>query len=299
MRRDIERATEERDVAKLLEHLRTRRTVDVPPEDRDLHRHDLVALAICRSLATLRDNQGLVAALSVPLGLRAHGTVTSALGTPGGRDELLHAIADPRVALETRIRQADAIRDVFYRAYDSAYMTRVATLARSLAADGELCATVCAQLRVRDVKETDLTPDLRVAIAVLTELHGATESQHARFEAARALASIDPAAYEALGSPAGAALGWLSHPQLDWPYVRFRYAYDSRCAFDKSVVVFEHEGKETEEPERILTDDSRAGSFTQVAIGRTPGRYRAWIRLYKDGAIVSNSYACEFDLPAR
>jgi hypothetical protein len=135
----------------------------------------------------------------------------------------------------------------------------------------------------------------------LTEIHRSSDSERVRFEAARALAKTDPGAYAALDSPAGPALGRLAQPRVSAGRIGFRYEYHSRTPYDRSVVVLERGECEVE----IAATLDLGGEWVSMSAGLTvtapptlpAGRYRALIRLYRDGKCVSRSYGCVVDLP--
>jgi hypothetical protein len=303
----------------LLELLRARDALYARPGNDDLRLYDVVARAICLRLATLRDYGALAEALRFDLGRRASLTLARAFGTPGGRDELLRRIADEQTPPEARVALAGAIADTgaFYRSEyvrvedrwryerhvdkgNSGYLTRVAKLAASLTRHGDLCATLCEQIRLS--VDPELRTDVKGAVRFLIAVHRTARSERARFEAARALAAIGPRAYGWIDSPAGSALGRLEIWREEAGLLRFRLEYhEPRCQFDRSVLVFERNGQETEVPVSVPRLDGGSGVSSEWSDappkGLRAGRYRVWIRLYRDGVAVSNGYGCEIDLP--
>jgi hypothetical protein len=135
----------------------------------------------------------------------------------------------------------------------------------------------------------------------LTGIHRHSGSERVRFEAARALAKIDPGAYAALDSPAGPALGRLTQPRVSAGRIGCRYEYHSRTPYERSVVVLERGEREVE----VEVTLALGGEWVSTSAGLTvpvpptlpAGRYRAFIRLYRDGKCVSRSYGCVVDLP--
>lgn len=295
------------DAPALLALLRERAGID----DEELRHYDVVAEAAAQRLVTLHDLDALAVMLQLPLGWRALDTLAHGFATPAGRDDLLRRIGDESIEPARRVKWAAYVEDVAPRPWelpklpkaDARYFTRVAALALSLAVHEELCATLCRQVRQGVGSSPARQADVRAAIPVLTRLHGDSRSEWARFEAAAALARIDPSAYAALDSPAGPALGRLSPPRfLDGRMrIEFRYEYHSHAPYDRSVVVLARDGREVEFEMRLRLRGEWTSMSSGLILAVPPsvpaGRYRAFIRLYRDGKCVSRSYGCDVDLP--
>lgn len=310
----------------LLELLRERCAMHAGPDEAELRRCDLVALAVCEYLAAVRNPDALACALQLQLGWKQRLCVARGFGTPKGREELLQRIGDTQASPEHRLRLAAAIADadpIFRSVWtvskgrwdfhprtagtgNSGYLRRVAMVARSLVDDESLCATLCQEIRQCPRADPEVMKDLDSAAPVLIQIHNSTSSEWVRFEAARALAAIGTKAHTSLDSSSRYVLGRLSEPRISGKEVHFRWECYARVQYDAVAVILAQGTTQAEirlRNTRLLNPQglsSMVGSLTMpIPQDAVPGRYRAWVRFYMDDVCAGESYGCVVTLTSQ
>ena len=314
----------------LLEMLRRRASDQAPGYVRD---H--IAEVACDGLANLRDPELLDQALQLsPLYWHESFSLRRGFGTQGGREYILHTIADPAVPIARKLPLARAIQEAgwVYRSWldvpalapnpgpsgpdNGRYIARIAELVVANRDNEELSSILVQDINyfargiVQGEKDATYT-DLIEALKLLEQTYRASQSERLRFEIEDATANGDRASYDRLGSPCGPVISILSQPPPGQfaaspePCVHFGYSYRvlDKGYYQAAVVLQNQKSGEKHViavPVTVHGETPGSGEAGGCRVALPPalahGRYRAYLQFTRDNRVVSAGHYCEVDL---
>jgi len=316
------------EIPQLLDGLRDR----VKTRSRRYER-DAVAQEIAVRLANLHEPESLCSAICIDswqLDISGCG-----LGTPEGRELLLKKLADSTISPQERLNFVGALRyaggryasrntDIQAGSWggennlspkNTLFVTRLAKVARDLATESELSASLVRELRsliamFGDRRPTELQQDLDEAVVVLKEFYKESSSERLRFEIECTLDAIDATARAQISAKSDCVIGIVEdEPSPNFAHVpgmlSMRYTIvgskGSKELMLSSDLIFQDTNTKHESKTPIGSwgneGDTQGSQLVALPANLPRGRHRIFVRFSKGEKQLGESYGFEKNLP--